>query len=112
MFNKDYQIIEASVGVIGLTGVLRLPSPGAYDAPFAPIYEKMQNEEFPTFVLDVTELVFLNSAGLTALAQLIIYCREHNIPLTLKGKKGVPWHEKSISRSLARLWKEMIVELV
>jgi hypothetical protein len=77
-------------------GTMRLSGTEAY----APIHELMANvlaSKPGTIVLDLTELEFLNSSGLTLLAKFTIEVRKRpEVGLTVKGSTRIPWQSKSL----------------
>ena len=103
---EDYRIecIEPSKAVI--VGILRLPTPSAYEAHFKPIKEHLQNATEP--ILDVTKVDFMNSSGITALGRLILFAKEKNIPISVLGNKNIPWQNKSL-KMLEKLWDKTCV---
>ena len=103
----DYTIKKVNSDLVKITGILRLPSPTEYEKPFNEI--KIAMETSSSFSLDITELIFLNSAGISALARLIILARNGNTPLTILISNEIPWQTKSISGSLTKLWSELVV---
>ncbi len=106
----DYTIKTVNPDLVKITGILRLPSPAEYEKPFDDIKSYMEASQ--SFTLDITELIFLNSAGISALARLIILARNGNTPLTILISNDIPWQSKSISGSLTKLWSELIVRPV
>ncbi len=108
MDNNDYKIAYSSTDQVTLSGVLRLQSPLIYDELFAPIREKIESGIVLT--LDIANVSFLNSSGITALARLIIVARSKDVGLNIIGRDSVPWQKKSIV-SLKRLWPKLEVTL-
>ncbi|MFT5171579.1 MAG: hypothetical protein ACI9BD_001356 [Candidatus Marinamargulisbacteria bacterium] len=105
----DYQIECIEEGKAVLKGTMRLPSPTSYEQPFEPIKAgiEIQKDEY---TIDITDLNYLNSSGLTAFARLFILARSKKIPLKIVGRASVPWQKTSI-RSLQKLWDEISIEL-
>jgi len=104
MDNDDYKIHFDSPDKVTLSGVLRLQSPNIYDELFAPIRDKISTGGSMT--MDIQNVSFLNSSGITALARLIIVARSHDAPFLIIAKEEVPWQKKSIV-SLKRLWPKL-----
>ena len=103
----DYSIDCSNKTLSKLTGTLRLPSPLSYDEPFQSIKDHITAAK-DAYTIDLTELKFLNSSGLTALARLIMLARKEDTPLVLVGSEGVPWQMKSLN-SLTKLWAKTTV---
>jgi hypothetical protein len=105
---EDYRIecIEASKAVIA--GILRLPTPSAYEAHFKPIKEHLKNASDP--ILDLTKVDFMNSSGITALGKLVLFAKENDFAITILGSKDIPWQTKSL-KMLEKLWNKVCVTL-
>ena len=108
MENDDYTIRFNDEGTFVISGVLRLQSPNIYDELFAPVKHLIEQSQ-PT-TIDIQNVSFLNSSGITALARLIIVARTHNAPFFIIAKADIPWQKKSIM-SLKRLWPKLEISL-
>jgi hypothetical protein len=106
--NEDYKVEYIGSDRAVVSGVLRLQSPLIYDDLFAPIRDVISSGGI--FTLDITDVSFLNSSGITALARLIILARSIDIGFNIIGREEVPWQKKSIV-SLKRLWPKLEVTL-
>lgn len=104
MENDDYKIRLNENGHFIISGVLRLQSPTIYDDLFVPI--KIDIESNRPITVDLQNVSYLNSSGITALARLIIKARTHDAPFKIIAKSDVPWQKKSIL-SLKRLWPKL-----
>lgn len=93
--------IETGATSSTLRGVLRLESPEAYERLLAPVREHMTSAG--AYVIDVSDVVLLNSSGIRALGTLVLAAKQAGIKLTLRGKREVTWQQKSM-RSLAPLY--------
>ena len=103
----DYTVNLDSEKEATISGKFRLSSPNSYETVFSEI--KIAMEKGPKdFVLDLRNLTFLNSAGITSLARLIITGREHNVPITIKGSDLIAWQLKTLD-SLRRLWSKVTI---
>jgi hypothetical protein len=98
--SNDYSI-ETGATTSTLSGVLRLESPEAYERLLAPVRERMRTAS--DYVIDVSDVVLLNSSGIRALGTLVLAAKQAGIKLTLRGKRDVSWQQKSM-RSLAPLY--------
>ena len=103
----DYQI-DASPDRAVLSGILRLPSPESYDAVLAPVKEAMRAA--PEYAIDVSDVTFMNSSGIRALAGLVLEARRSARTLRLIGRRSVPWHRKTAG-SLQALYEQLDVSL-
>ncbi|NBV41710.1 STAS domain-containing protein [bacterium] len=105
---EDYRISHEANNVTVISGVLRLQSPMIYDDLFAPLHDAVSRREVVT--LDISDVSFLNSSGITALARLIIHARNNDIEFNILCKEEIPWQKKSIA-SLKRLWPRLEIKL-
>ena len=103
--------IEVGTGTAALRGVLRLASPLAYEELFAPIRTALdETKGTDGLTIDIRQLQFLNSCGVTALSRLILHARSQQLPIGFIGAGSVAWHGRTLS-SLQRLYPVMTVEL-
>ena len=107
---EDYQVECIEEGTAIIRGTMRLPSPVSYDQPFEPIKNGIE-ESSGTYTIDISNLEYLNSSGLTAFARLFILARTKDIPLTIIGTENIPWQKSSIY-SLKKLWDKITINLV
>jgi len=64
----------------------------------------------PGLVLDFTDLVFLNSAGINIVCQFIFEIKEKNAKkIKITGNGGILWQKKSIE-NLKRIWDQIEIE--
>jgi hypothetical protein len=89
-----------------LGGVMRLVSPSAYRAELAPVSDKVGQRAGQPFVLDVADLQFLNSSGITALSRLVLRARGLKVGLSFIIDDSVLWQKKTLP-SLAKLYPGM-----
>jgi hypothetical protein len=62
-------------------------------------------------VLDLSELAFLNSSGITMFSRFVIEARSHaGIDLHFVASEAIPWHARSL-RNLQRLMPAMNIRL-
>jgi hypothetical protein len=91
-------------------GALRLS--GSED--YAPILEMLREtliDPAAPIVLDVRELDFLNSSGITMFSRFVIEARDHTgINLHIVASETVPWHARSL-KNLQRLMPALNVRL-
>jgi hypothetical protein len=98
----DYHIWhDPATATVFFCGVLRLAGMEEY----RPVMELLLDavEQTSTFTLNLKELEFLNSSGISILSIFIVKIREQgNIHLVLQGSDKVLWQTKSL-RNLQRL---------
>jgi hypothetical protein len=97
-----------SPGAWFLRGVMRLESPEAYALAFAPIVASI--DEVAAISIDLSQVVFLNSSGIRALADVILLAREKDCRVTLFGSAAVPW-QKKLATSLTGLFPDVVVRI-
>lgn len=97
MFERERYSVECPNGsdVALLRGVMRLASPSAYDAVFAPLRARIESGR--TTTVDLTEVAFMNSSGIRALASLVLLARDAGVPLRMIASEGVPWQKKTVA---------------
>ncbi len=91
-----------------LRGVLRLDSPEAYAKAFEPIMASIG--EAPALSIDLSQVVFLNSSGIRALADVLVLAREKQCKVKLFGSAAVPW-QKKLATSLTGVFPEIVMHL-
>lgn len=104
---SNYKIVhDASQSLIVLAGKLRLDSMEEYK-PILDFLTKAITPHPPHFTLDLQNLEFLNSAGLSMLLMFVVKVRETGcMALTIKASKQIPWQLKSLT-VVRRLMPEM-----
>ncbi len=108
---KNYQVVyDATTHNIIFDGYLRLNG----SAEYASIFELLNNvaqQEPEKIVLDLKELNFLNSSGISILSKFVINVRKRkNIQMVVIGTKKNPWQSKSL-KNLQRLMPSLKLEL-
>ena len=102
---EDYSVETSDENKAKLSGSMRLPSPIGYNEPFSNIKKGIE-ETNKTYCIDIQELNYLNSSGITSLARLVILARKLNKSLTITANKSIPWQKRSI-QSLTHLWENL-----
>jgi hypothetical protein len=105
---QEYTINCAKPDRAVLSGVLRLPSPESYERVFLPVKTAMRASS--TYTIDVSDLAFLNSSGIRALAGIVLDARKAGRGLSLVGRHSVPWQRKTAG-SLHVLYAALEVQL-
>ncbi|HEX4683882.1 MAG TPA: STAS domain-containing protein [Gemmatimonadaceae bacterium] len=97
MFNREQYVVDCPSGsnIAVLHGVLRLPSPDAYDGVFAPLRERLASGQLQT--IDLSDVSFMNSSGIRALASLVLLARDTGMPLRIVVSDKVPWQTKNVA---------------
>jgi hypothetical protein len=87
---------------------MRLGSPEAYARAFEPIVASLSN--VPAISIDLSQVVFLNSSGIRALADVLLAARGKRCRVTLFGSAAVPW-QKKLALSLTGLFPEIVMRI-
>ena len=102
--------LEEENSTILFKGALRLS--GTED--YAPILDMLKGTLLSSskpIVLDLRELDFLNSSGITMLSRFVIEARDHTgVDLQVLASEAVPWHARSL-RNLQRLMPTLSIRL-
>ena len=102
--------LEENNNTVLFKGALRLSGMEDYE----PILEMLKRTfaiPLSPIVLDVRELDFLNSSGITMLSRFVIEAREHiGINLYFFASESVAWHARSL-KNLQRLMPALTVRL-
>jgi anti-anti-sigma factor len=108
---EDYNVRydETSHNII-FDGSLRLNGSAEY-APISELLDSITGQEPEKIVLDLRELSFLNSSGISILSKFVINVRKRkNIQMVVLGAKKNPWQNKSL-KNLQRLMPSLKLEL-
>jgi hypothetical protein len=101
---QDYAVDPGpSPGTWLFRGVMRLDSPEAYARAFAPVLASL--DQVPEISLDLSQVVFLNSSGIRAFADVLVLAREKRRMVRVFGSASVPW-QKKLASSLHGLFPE------
>lgn len=105
-----YEILHITESEVSIKGKLRLPSPSAYNPQFLPIQDAITNVKRKYFI-DISELEYLNSSGINAIAKLVLHARSKEKELILKVSRKIPWQDKTIV-SLSKLYGGLDFEFI
>ena len=108
---ENYQVTydEASHNIV-FDGSLRLNGSAEYE-PISKLLNEVAQQEPEKMVLDLRELNFLNSSGISILSKFVISVRKRkNIQMVVIGAKKNPWQGKSL-KNLQRLMPSLKLEL-
>lgn len=107
----SYRVVLEGDARIAFTGALRLSGTEEY----APILELLKSTADGTtagVTVDLRELEFLNSSGITMLSRFVIYVRDcTGITLEFLASATVAWHSRSLT-NLQRLMPAVSVVLI
>ncbi len=105
----DVQLEEDTCTVL-FKGAIRLCGTEDYAPILGMLQETLIHPTTP-IVLDLRELEFLNSSGITMLSRFVIQARDHTgIDLQVLASEAVPWHARSL-RNLQRLMPSLSIRL-
>ncbi|MEL6441287.1 MAG: STAS domain-containing protein [Cyanobacteria bacterium J06621_8] len=108
---KNYQVTyDAATHNIIFDGSLRLNGTVEY-ASISELLNNVAQQEPEKIILDLKELNFLNSSGISILSRFVINVRNRkNIQMVVIGSKKNPWQNKSL-KNLQRLMPTLKLEL-
>jgi hypothetical protein len=105
----DIQLQEEN-STVRFKGALRLCGTEDYAAILDMLKETLTTPAAP-IVLDLRELDFLNSSGITMLSRFVMEARDHpGIDVQVLASEAVPWHARSL-RNLQRLMPALSIRL-
>lgn len=107
----DYSLIfEPDQSTVRCSGFLRLEGIAEYQPLMDLLLAAL--EVSPELVLNLEELEFLNSSGISMLSMFVVKIRERDdVTLTLRGSAKILWQTKSL-RNLQRLMPALKLQLV
>ncbi|MEG4106373.1 slr1659 superfamily regulator [Microcoleus sp. S13_C5] len=108
---EDYSILYDPESVtVTFHGELSLSGPAEY-APIVELLDEVANPGPPTITLNLKELEFVNSSGISMLSKFVISVRKKKtIQLFVLGSNDIPWQQKSL-RNLEKLLPTLKLEL-
>ena len=102
--------LEEENSTVLFKGALRLSGTEDYAPILEMLKETLASPAMP-IVLDLRELDFLNSSGITMLSRFVMEARDHpGIDVQVLASEAVPWHARSL-RNLQRLMPTLSVHL-
>ena len=105
----DVQLEEENSTIL-FKGALRLCGTEDY-APILDMLKETLTSPAMRIVLDLRELDFLNSSGITMLSRFVMEARDRpGIDLQVLASEAVPWHARSL-RNLQRLMPGLSIRL-
>jgi anti-anti-sigma factor len=108
---EDYRIyFDEDQKIVYFRGFLRLEGMKEYQ----PIMDTLLKilTEYPSIVINLEALEFLNSSGISMLSMFVMKVRgQEGKTLTFKGSKNILWQTKSL-RNLQRLMPNLTLEFI
>ena len=102
--------LEEENSTILFKGALRLCGTEDYAPILDMLKETLASPTMP-IVLDLRELDFLNSSGITMLSRFVMEARDRpGVDLQVLASEAVPWHARSL-RNLQRLMPALSIRL-
>jgi hypothetical protein len=102
--------LEEENSTVLFKGALRLSGTEDY-APILDMLKETLISAATPIVLDLRELDFLNSSGITMLSRFVIEARDHaGIEVHVLASESVPWHARSL-KNLQRLMPTLSIRL-
>jgi hypothetical protein len=100
--------LEDNNSTVSFKGALRLSGADDY-APILNLLKATLIDAAPSIVLDLRELDFLNSSGITMFSRFVIEARDHDeVDLQVLASEAIPWHARSLT-NLQRLMPSLSV---
>ncbi|MEL4894533.1 slr1659 superfamily regulator [Crocosphaera sp. Alani8] len=108
---NDYSVTyNPETITVSFQGSLRLGGSEEY-TPIVDLLNEAAKNEPEIVTLDLKELEFLNSSGISMLSKFVINIRKKKTSsITVKGSNAIPWQGKSL-KNLQRLMPTLILEL-
>lgn len=108
---ENYQVLyDQDSATITCAGTLRLYGKDGYE-PIVNLLTRAAEDQAPKITLDVSELQFLNSAGINTISKFVIQVRnQKKSQIVVKGSASFPWQTKSL-KNLERLMPGLVLEI-
>ena len=108
---ESFEVRQEDNSTVFFKGALRLRGTEDY-APILDMLKETLIDPAAPIVLDLRELDFLNSSGITMFSRFVIEARNHpGINLNVLASEAVPWHARSL-RNLQRLMPALNIRLM
>ena len=102
--------MEDGTSTVCFKGALRLSGMEDY-APILDLLKSTLTDPVQPIVLDLRELDFLNSSGITMFSRFVIEARDRvGIHLQFLASESIHWHARSL-KNLQRLMPSLIIQL-
>jgi hypothetical protein len=107
---ESYEIVLETSDRVSFRGALRLTGSEEY-GPILDLLKSTVEDTGAGVTIDLRELNFLNSSGITMLSRFVIYVRDRaGVRLEFLASGTVPWHARSLM-NLQRLMPSLSVLL-
>jgi hypothetical protein len=108
---EDYSVtFDANQTVIKFQGELALGTPKDY-APINNLLNAVVESKPPEMTIDLRELDFLNSSGISMLSKFVLGLRKQkDIQLVIIGSEAIPWQNKSL-KNLQKFLPTLILRI-
>lgn len=95
---EDYTVwYEPTTATVNFKGLLRESLINDYK-PIEELLDQVMVQELPLITMNLQQLEFLNSSGMSVLSRFVIRVRKQKITqLTVKGSTQMPWQNKLLS---------------
>lgn len=108
---KYYICYDRETATVTFSGSLRLSGPEEYQ-PITQLLSDVADTQTEKIILNLQQLEFLNSSGISMLSKFIIEMRKKSgVQVAVQGSKCVAWQGKSL-KNLQRLMPALVVEFV
>jgi hypothetical protein len=109
---EDYHIwYDRCTATVFFSGSLLLSGPTEY-APIAKLLSDVGNVEPPKITVNVQQLEFLNSSGISMLSKFIIEVRKKGqVSMVIQASQCIAWQAKSL-KNLQRLMPSIELEIL
>jgi hypothetical protein len=93
----DYRIwYDPETATVYFQGLLRESGIADYK-PIEQLLNEVMIQKLPTLIMNLHELEFLNSSGMSVLSRFVIGVRKQKgMQLVVKGTQGIPWQGRSL----------------
>lgn len=104
---NDFSVwYEPATANLNFQGLLRLPGIPDYE-PIIQLLNDVTEQQPPKITMNLQELDFLNSSGMSVLSRFVIGLRKKKtIELVVKGSKESTWQEKTLNN-----WQKLMPAL-
>ncbi len=108
---ENYNVwYDKNDGAINFDGALRLTGMQDY-APILELLNEIASTEPANMVLNLQQLQFLNSSGISMLSKFAIGMRKQkSVKIKILGSKNIPWQSKSL-KNLQRLMPGLALDI-
>lgn len=93
---------------ITFKGILRLLGKDEYREIFELLTQAANETTGLPLTLNMSNLQFLNSSGISSLSMFVIKMRQLDKDITIIGSNSIPWQSKSL-RNFQKLYKKVVI---